>query len=99
VSFGIDQRNAEGERVFGVNVANVNLKADLYNNVDLQLVVENCVYQQVRADGVTARQVWLWRSDHAAQGELVRKRWWHYGICRDALRVAEASGGTQNCRA
>jgi hypothetical protein len=33
VSFGIDQRNAEGERVFGVNVANVNLKADLYNNV------------------------------------------------------------------
>jgi hypothetical protein len=33
VSFGIDQRNAEGERVFGVNFANVNLKADLYNNV------------------------------------------------------------------
>jgi len=56
VSFGIDQRNAGGERVFGVNVANVNLKAGLLNNVDLQLVVENYVYEQVRADGVTARK-------------------------------------------
>jgi hypothetical protein len=56
VSFGIDRWNADGERVFGVNVANVNLKAGLYNNVDLQLLVENYVYEQVRADGVTARK-------------------------------------------
>jgi hypothetical protein len=56
VSFGIDRWNAEGERVFGVNVANVNIKAGLLNNLDLQLVVENYVYQQVRADGVTARK-------------------------------------------
>ena len=56
VSFGIDSWNADGERVFGVNVANVNLKAGLYNNVDLQLVVENYVYEQVRADGVTERK-------------------------------------------
>jgi hypothetical protein len=40
----------------GVNVVNVNLKAGLYNNVDLQLVVENYVYEQVRADGLTARK-------------------------------------------
>jgi hypothetical protein len=56
VSFGIDQWNADAERVFGVNVANVNLKAGLYNNVDLQLVVENYIYEQVRADGVTKRK-------------------------------------------
>jgi hypothetical protein len=56
VSFGIDRWNADGERVFGVNVANVNLKAGLYNNVDLQVVVENYIYEQVRADGVTARK-------------------------------------------
>ena len=34
----------------------MNLKADLYNSVDLQLVVENYVYEQVRAYGVTARK-------------------------------------------
>jgi len=56
VSFGIDSWNADGERVFGVNVANVNLKAGLYNNMDLQLVVENYVYEQVRANGVTERK-------------------------------------------
>ena len=56
VSFGIDRWNLDRERVFGVNVANVNLKAGLYNNVDLQLVVENYVYEQVRADGVTTRK-------------------------------------------
>jgi hypothetical protein len=56
VSFGIDRWNAEGERVFGLNVANVNLKAGLLNNVDLQLIVENYVYEQVRADGVTERK-------------------------------------------
>ncbi|HEY5744348.1 MAG TPA: transporter [Terrimicrobiaceae bacterium] len=56
VSFSIDRWNADGERGFGVNVANVNLKAGLYNNVDLQLVVENYVYEQVRSDGVTARK-------------------------------------------
>ena len=56
VSFGIDNWNADGERVFGVNVVNVNLKVGLYNNVDLQLVVENYVYEQVRAGGVTSRK-------------------------------------------
>lgn len=56
VSFGADQWNAEGERVFGVNAGNVNLKVGLLNNVDLQLVVENYVYEQVRADGVTERK-------------------------------------------
>ncbi len=56
VSFSIDRWNADGERVFGVNVANVNLKAGLYNNMDLQLVVENYVYEQVRANGVTERK-------------------------------------------
>ncbi|HEU4678567.1 MAG TPA: transporter [Terrimicrobiaceae bacterium] len=56
VSFGIDRWNADGKRGFGANVANVNLKAGLYNNVDLQLVVENYVYEQVRADSVTVRK-------------------------------------------
>lgn len=55
-SFGIDNWNAEGERVFAVNAANVNLKAGLFNNVDLQLIVENYVYEQVRAGGVTERK-------------------------------------------
>lgn len=56
VSFGIDNRNADGERVFGINAGNMNLKVGLLNNVDLQLVVENYVYDQVRADGVTTRK-------------------------------------------
>lgn len=54
VSFGIDQRNAEGSNAFGFNAGNVNIKAGLLNNVDLQLVVENYIYDQVRANGVTA---------------------------------------------
>lgn len=56
VSFGIDNRNADNERVFGLNAGNVNLKVGLLNNVDLQLVVENYVYDQVRSEGVTARK-------------------------------------------
>ena len=49
VSFSIDSWNADGEKVFfGVNVANVNLKAGLYSNVDLQLVVENYIYEHSR---------------------------------------------------
>jgi hypothetical protein len=56
VSFSVDRWNAEGERVFGLNVANVNLKAGLLNNVDIQLVVENYVYEQVRAGGTTTRK-------------------------------------------
>lgn len=56
VSFGIDQRTADGSRAFGVNAGNVNLKAGLFNNVDMQVVVENYVYEQVRADGVTERK-------------------------------------------
>ena len=48
VSFSIGSWNADGERFFGVNVANVNLKAGLYNNVDLQLVVENYIYEHSR---------------------------------------------------
>jgi hypothetical protein len=86
VSFGVDRWNADGERVFGVNVANVNLKAGLYYNVDLQLVVENYVYEQVRADGATVRKsgfgdlttrlkVNLWGNDGGQDG-----------ICRDAIR-------------
>ena len=43
VSFSIDRSNIEGARVFGVNVANVNLKAGLLNNADLQLIVENVI--------------------------------------------------------
>ena len=85
VSFSIDRWNADGERGFGVNVANVNLKAGLYNNVDLQLVVENYVYEQVRADGVTARKSGFGDLAHAAQGELVGQRWWQDGTCRDAI--------------
>jgi hypothetical protein len=56
VSFGIDQWNADGERGFGLNAGNVNIKAGLLNNVDLQLVIENYVYEQVRAEGVTERK-------------------------------------------
>ena len=56
VSFGVDRWNAEGERAFSVNAANLNLKAGLFNNVDVQLVVENYVCEQVRADGVTTRK-------------------------------------------
>ncbi|HEY5745108.1 MAG TPA: transporter [Chryseolinea sp.] len=56
VGFGIDNRNANNERVFGINAGNMNLKAGLLNNVDLQLVVENYVYEQVRANGVTTRK-------------------------------------------
>jgi hypothetical protein len=56
VSFGIDNRNASNERTFGINVGNVNLKAGLLNNADLQLVVENYVYEQVRTAGVTTRK-------------------------------------------
>ena len=56
VGFGIDNRNANNERVFGINAGNMNLKAGLVNNADLQLVVENYVYEQVRANGVTTRK-------------------------------------------
>ena len=37
-----------GKGFFGVNVANVDLKAGLYNNVDLQLVVKNYIYEYSR---------------------------------------------------
>lgn len=56
VSFGIDNRNADNERGFGMNAGNVNLKVGLLNNVDLQLVVENYVYERVRAEDVTTRK-------------------------------------------
>jgi hypothetical protein len=56
VSFGIDRRNADDERGFGINAGNVNLKLGLLNSVDLQLVVENYVYEQVSAGGATTRK-------------------------------------------
>ncbi len=56
VQFGMDTWNADGERVFGINAGNVNLKVGLTNNADLQVVVENFLYEQVRADGATTRK-------------------------------------------
>lgn len=56
VSFGIDNRNAEKGRMFGINAGNINLKAGLLNNIDFQLVVENYVYEQTRAEGITERK-------------------------------------------
>lgn len=56
VGFGIDNRNANNERVFGINAGNMNLKAGLLNNIDLQLVVENYIYEQAHAEGVTTRK-------------------------------------------
>ncbi len=55
VSFGFDQWNSDGKRVFGVNAGNINLKVGILNNVDLQLVVENYVFQQTAAEGKTDR--------------------------------------------
>jgi hypothetical protein len=86
VSFGVDQWNAEGERVFGLNVANVNLKAGLLNNVDIQLIVENYVYEQVRAGGATARKSGFWRPHHTAQGQFMGERRWRDGLRADAVR-------------
>jgi len=56
VSMGVDRWNPQHERVFGVNAGNTNFKAGLLNNVDLQLVVENYVYEQVRSGGATTRK-------------------------------------------
>lgn len=54
--FGIDNRNADGEKVFGINAGNVNLKVGLTNNMDFQVVVENYLYEEARADGATTRE-------------------------------------------
>lgn len=51
VSFAFDQWNSDGERIFGMNAGNINLKIGILNNVDLQLVVENYVFQQTKAEG------------------------------------------------
>ena len=48
----MDQLMSDGSRTFGLNVANVNLKAGLFNNVDLQVVLENYVYERTQAGGV-----------------------------------------------
>jgi hypothetical protein len=42
--------------VFAVNAANLNLKVGILNNFDIQVVIENYIYEQVRAPGVTERK-------------------------------------------
>jgi len=56
VQFGVDTWNAEGEKVWGINAGNVNLKVGLTNNADFQVVVENYLYERVRTDGSTVKK-------------------------------------------
>lgn len=56
VNFGIDRWSSDGEQVLAVNTGNVNMKVGLLNNADLQLVVDNYVYEQVRTKGTTERR-------------------------------------------
>jgi hypothetical protein len=56
VDFAIDNGISDNGKAFGINAANVNLKVGLTNNADFQVVVENYLYEQVRADGQTTRK-------------------------------------------
>lgn len=51
-----DNWNDDGERVFGLNAANINLKAGLLNNTDFQVILENYLYEETDAGGTTTEK-------------------------------------------